>query len=772
MSLLKLDNVGKIYVSEGNIAVGIRGVNLSFDRGELVAITGESGSGKSTLLNVISGMDTYEEGELLIEGQPTSHYLQPDWEQYRQKYISFIFQDYNIIDSFTVLQNVELALMTIENPKERRARAVELIERVGLSSHMKHKGSQLSGGQKQRTVIARALAKDSPIILADEPTGNLDSKTAQEIIELLREVSRDKLLIIVTHDFDLVENVATRHVRIFDGAVESDRVLAANAKAENAEEDTVAKPEQDATEESAETVIKSKWKNGFLLGKTLFTAKPNLSCFLCFLLVLGLTGLFLITALCGGFTNMFRKFYMFVPNEGRLVLVRQDNAPITDRELSDLAAKHGAKDSLHYDFLMDATAIGGYLGMLTSYSFTGEDVAHEGHLRYVYDHDFGKPDYGRYPQTSSEVFLCLPYYFKDPDYPSGLPIEEIELGGMFFTIVGTKYYVDTRKMPTCSFTRQGLLEATAFVGLATSGNGFTVDMENVLVNGEVYTGNYHYVHVSRAVDPDKVYCDSKELKTLISESDTIELSLQANVSLNNLSRMGGLENLEEKDREGFLKLGKSVFTDQIGTDKRLRLTGDSNVIVVGVNVARALFEKCMEGNYTQVSMFFDSDKEAKKQVDSLRDEGYTAVTTDATYSPDAPTLVELVFEGCALLTVWVAVVIFLVFFIKLCSHRSVDAFKGDMAILRSMGIPVQVIKIGMYVRMGLAMIPALVLLPILAYLVYHVRILDEVLHFLSPIHYILIVLGLAYITWRVTRKQVRNLFGASVKASLRGGEKA
>ena len=130
MALLTLRDIGKIYVSEGNVAVGIRGVNLSFDRGEFVAITGKSGSGKSTLLNVISGMDSYEEGELLIEGQTTSHYLQPEWEEYREKYISFIFQDYNIIDSFTVLQNVELALMHIEDPSERRERAMELIDRV------------------------------------------------------------------------------------------------------------------------------------------------------------------------------------------------------------------------------------------------------------------------------------------------------------------------------------------------------------------------------------------------------------------------------------------------------------------------------------------------------------------------------------------------------------------------------------------------------------------------------------------------------------------
>ena len=196
--LLELKSIGKIYVSESNVSVGIRGVNLSFERGEFVAVTGKSGSGKSTLLNVISGMDTYEEGELLVEGEPTSHFMQKDWEEYRKQYVSFIFQDYNIIESFTVLQNVELALMNMENPRERREKALELLRRVGLEKHIHHKGSKLSGGQKQRTVIARALAKDSPIILADEPTGNLDSQSSKEIIQLLREVSQDKLVIVVT----------------------------------------------------------------------------------------------------------------------------------------------------------------------------------------------------------------------------------------------------------------------------------------------------------------------------------------------------------------------------------------------------------------------------------------------------------------------------------------------------------------------------------------------------------------------------------------------
>ena len=277
MALLQLKDIGKIYVSNNNVAVGIRGVNLSFDSGEFVAITGKSGSGKSTLLNVISGMDTYEEGELFIEGNPTSHYIQSDWEEYRQKYISFIFQDYNIIDNFTVLQNVELALMNTYDPIERRKKALELLNRVGLSKAIHQKGSKLSGGQKQRTVIARALAKDSPIILADEPTGNLDSETSKEIIDLLYEVSKDKLVIIVTHNFEQVEMYATRHIRVYDGAIESDQVISTDSNESdysNGEKRVIK-----TNENKKRTFI-----NGLVLGRAMFLSKPKLTIFLCVLL--------------------------------------------------------------------------------------------------------------------------------------------------------------------------------------------------------------------------------------------------------------------------------------------------------------------------------------------------------------------------------------------------------------------------------------------------------------------------------------------------------
>ena len=361
MAFLQLKNIGKIYVSEGTVAVGIRGVNLSFDRGEFVAITGASGSGKSTLLNVISGMDTYEEGELFIDGKPTSHYIQSDWEEYREKYISFIFQDYNIIESFTVLQNVELALMHMRNPIERRRRAIELLERVGLKSHLRQKGSRLSGGQKQRWVIARALAKDSPIILADEPTGNLDAQSSKEIVELLHEVSKDKLLIVVTHNFEDVEAHATRHIRVFDSAVESDHVL-------RTQDDAVMPTEYEAVPEVKQDLAFDV-RNGMQLGWASFLAKPRLTFYICFILLMGLLGTTFITGSLSDAFAMFGKCYMFHPEKGRVVISKYTPSNFTADELKEIAEKYGAESYLMNDAILDAPSVKRYTFQYTRTRF-------------------------------------------------------------------------------------------------------------------------------------------------------------------------------------------------------------------------------------------------------------------------------------------------------------------------------------------------------------------------------------------------------------------
>lgn len=223
MGMIRLKNVSKFYYSKGTIASGISRVNLDLDIGEFVVITGESGSGKSTLLNVISGLDTYEEGEMYIEGQETSHYTATDFEGYRRKYISFIFQNYNLVSSYTVYQNVALA-MQIDgyDNAEIKKKVNEIIDKVGLSEYRNRKVSKLSGGQKQRVAIARALAKDTKILVADEPTGNLDSVSAEGIVELLTGIARDRLVIVVTHNYDQFKEHATRVIKMHDGKIVED----------------------------------------------------------------------------------------------------------------------------------------------------------------------------------------------------------------------------------------------------------------------------------------------------------------------------------------------------------------------------------------------------------------------------------------------------------------------------------------------------------------------------------------------------------------------
>ena len=226
MSIIKLSNVSKFYYNKKTISSGFNKINVEFDMGEFVVITGESGSGKSTLLNVISGLDSYEEGEMYINGEETSHYTEVDYENYRRKYIGNIFQNFNLVNSYTVYENIELVLLL--NGYKRREikdKILDIIKTVGLTKYKNTKASKLSGGQKQRVAIARALAKDTPIIVADEPTGSLDVKSARSIMKLLHDISKEKLVVIVTHNYEQVEEYATRKISMHDGKIIEDKKI-------------------------------------------------------------------------------------------------------------------------------------------------------------------------------------------------------------------------------------------------------------------------------------------------------------------------------------------------------------------------------------------------------------------------------------------------------------------------------------------------------------------------------------------------------------------
>lgn len=221
--MLQLRNIRKTYTTGDFTQVALNGVSLDLRDNEFVAILGPSGSGKTTLLNIVGGLDRYEDGDLIINGVSTKEYRDRDWDAYRNHTIGFVFQSYNLIPHQTVLANVELAL-TISgvSRRERRKRAREALEQVGLAEHIHKRPNQLSGGQMQRVAIARALVNDPHIVLADEPTGALDSETSVQIMELLKEVARDRLVVMVTHNPDLAEQYATRIVRLKDGSVIDD----------------------------------------------------------------------------------------------------------------------------------------------------------------------------------------------------------------------------------------------------------------------------------------------------------------------------------------------------------------------------------------------------------------------------------------------------------------------------------------------------------------------------------------------------------------------
>ncbi len=346
--MIRLVNVSKYYSTNNVIAMGLRKANLELHVNEFVAIVGESGSGKTTLLNVICGIDSYEEGEMYVNGEETSYFSTEEMENFRKKYVAFVFQNYNLIDSYTVLQNVEAPMLLAGIPRrEVRKRALDIIGRVGLSDHLHHRATRLSGGQKQRVVIARALAKDCPIIAADEPTGNLDSESGRQVLELLHEISKDKLVIVVTHDFDQVKQYATRKIRIYDGEIVEDSTL------------------RKADLQPLPTIPDAQAKIGFWqmvrMSFNNLLATPKKTFFLWFTLFVAT---FFVAWTYGAFTRSLeenREGYDYnYPNaqflntsSNRLVIRRSDGLAFTTDDLSLLEGFSGTRSVLTHDYFMD-----------------------------------------------------------------------------------------------------------------------------------------------------------------------------------------------------------------------------------------------------------------------------------------------------------------------------------------------------------------------------------------------------------------------------------
>ena len=289
--MLELKNIKKDYISSDTKVSALKGIDITFRKHEFVSILGPSGCGKTTLLNIIGGLDDYTKGDLIINGKSTKKFKDSDWDTYRNHNVGFVFQSYNLIPHQSVLANVELALtLSGVSATERKKRAKKALEEVGLKDQIHKKPNQLSGGQMQRVAIARALVNDPDIILADEPTGALDSKTSVQIMELLKSISKDKLIIMVTHNPDLAKEYSTRIIKLLDGNMVSD-----------------SKPYEPKKKEEQEFTTKGKKsmsiKTAFSLSLNNLMTKKGRTFLTSFAGSIGIIGIALILSLSNGVQN-------------------------------------------------------------------------------------------------------------------------------------------------------------------------------------------------------------------------------------------------------------------------------------------------------------------------------------------------------------------------------------------------------------------------------------------------------------------------------------
>lgn len=331
--MLQVKNITKSYTTGDFTQSALAGVSLGFRKSEFVAVLGASGSGKTTFLNIIGGLDRYDSGDLVINGKSTKSFKDKEWDAYRNNSVGFIFQSYNLINHLSIMSNVELG-MTLSgvSVKEKQRKAKEALERVGLKDHMHKKPNQLSGGQMQRVAIARALANDPDIILADEPTGALDTQTSQQIMELIREIAKDKLVIMVTHNPDLADTYADRVIKFRDGKVIED----SNTFTE--------------TEEDKDYKLK-KTSMGFFTALKLsannIATKKGRTALTAFASSIGIIGIALILSLSNGFNKQIESFEADTLS-GFPVVVSQTSTNMDIEEMQQMGSRDAENTRVEY----------------------------------------------------------------------------------------------------------------------------------------------------------------------------------------------------------------------------------------------------------------------------------------------------------------------------------------------------------------------------------------------------------------------------------------
>lgn len=747
--MIELKDVTKYYSSDTSVVMALRNINLEFHKGEFVVITGKSGSGKSTLLNVISGMDTYEEGEMYFNGMETSYYDKKDWEDYRRENISFIYQSYNLIDSYTALENVE-TVMRIENGKERRRerkkRALEILDQVGLKKRARHKAVHLSSGQKQRLGIARALAKDTDIIIADEPTGNLDVENGVAVMKMLYELSRDKLVIVVTHNFEQVQDFATRKIRLFDGEVAEDILL--NPQQERKEETGQKTTEKKKTEKKH-----GEWFQavGFVHKNRM--AQPHRTIFL-FLLMLVITSSLMIMygyllanmddsvtrdTIQGAFNNTQKE---------RLVVRKPDGSTFSDSDIEVLQKIAHVKYVSRYDFA----------GEISCLYKSGEDYKIEYKKSETSDRKSLTVDALDYSEFTEEA-AGLDESSIEGKLPENM--YEAVITSKDSSLIGTQMdiYFKSRKWSDATWLG-GTFTITGIVKEDGNKPYFSGEfLKSMNINYGDSRTELHY-DITRTTmysgEEENSYDQtmSKKGKVIFIQGEGLtgnQIRLSESILMN--IRTDGVVSGDQTIRESLNKDAVLKYSDGTGEDTEYSLeivegshSGSASVVETSHEFLEQLYGST---EITQVSVYMNDYAYTDRVIKEINQSGYQAVSPYRISAGDYNT--ELVQERLTALGLSAAVLI-AVFFLSIMVLYAIMKLKTkDFKILKSLGLKQSVInRMNLYelATAGLAAVLVLILAGVTADRM-NVRVISDIIRYYTAGDYVLAmvaVLILAIIT--------------------------
>ena len=740
--MLKLKNLSKFYYSKGVIASGVNKVNIEFDIGEFVAIIGESGSGKSTLLNVISGLDSYEEGEMYINGEETSHYRECDFEEYRKKYVSNIFQNFNLVNSYSVYQNIELVLLLNGyKKKDVKNKVLELIDKVGLNKYKRTKVSKLSGGQQQRVAIARALAKDTPIIVCDEPTGNLDSRSAKGIINLLKEISRDKLVIVVTHNFSEIEELATRVVKMHDGKIVSDKRVIETEKVDN----------NNAFDGKSIGIF-----NMIRLGvRNTFNIIPK---FLLIFIVFLFVTVSLLTVYGALQKDEYEEgklgvnYYFNDTRDTRIIINKKDNGVITKEDFDKIRELNNVSEVLENDVLLDSNVW--FESMDDSYFNV------TGYLRDLSTFE-GELDYGRMPESEDEAILFaepFDYYFTDQ-------VEEAikktyyfngDKNGISIKVVGVKYV--PQGLYAVSFSGNSIYVNSNILNKYISSINRSHSSVKVNINNKNYdsyedNGTVFDIRVSNRVPKGYAYVSenmSYACKDYICKNRDLSI-LASNLYYNDKITLRINNVYTEKTVKNLLGISK----DDIGYD--------------AIFINQEDYDKLFNRESYQASVIAKNVKHVDNISNELNNLGYNALQirhTLADLGGDVLKVLKIV--KLVVIIILVVALFFISYFVIKLILKSRNVYFSTLRILGANYSHIKrILDIELFTNASLAYLVYILIIVLVKHKILHIEFIYNILEYLKLRDYILVYIILVVMSYFISTRFASKIFKKSAMNSYR-----